>query len=438
MPVLITCGGPAFTDRDGNKWEDDSRIAKSAVRSYKTKRRIQSSNTDQLYQSELYDDGNPMTRFGVPVPNGMYQVTLHFAEIYAGNQKPGVRVFDVCLQDIVMYRDLDIYRKVGGYTALKIDLPARVKNGVMQIGLLQIKENPKISGIEIRPMEEKPKQMSVVRINCGGRALTDSNGNFWEKDIYYNSESEAYDSDPRTIRGTRDSILYLTERFDKKSLRYEIPNLPEGAYLLKLHFSENWFTSKNRFARGRTQGARVFDIKVEGSVAVNEFDIYKEAGEYTAFIQEIPTYVEDGALSLELKGIKTFPKLSAIEVHPISDVYKWDNYEAQGLNLIVMNALDRSWRRIFEQAVGSWNSGKPDSLTLFQVEAEHDSECVAIPNQIVVCNGDYGAKPWTGLNTLTLSGGYIRNSVARLNDFYLKGTSDELKRYALCHELGKF
>jgi len=438
MPVLITCGGKSFTDRDGNKWDDDSGVAKSAVSSYKTTNSIGQSNNDELYKSELYDVGNAITEFGIVVPNGIYNVSLHFAEIYEGNQKRGARVFDLCLQDYVMYRDLDIFGTVGAYNALKVDLTARVRNGVMHIGLKRQKDNPKISGIEIRPFTDTPPKFKVWRINCGGRAMEDRSGNFWEKDLYYNVESEEYDAGPRDIRGTGDDILYRTERFDRKTLKYEIPHVPEGAYRVKLHFSENWFTSQNEFARGQTVGAREFDIAIEGSVQLERFDIHKEAGAYTAIIKELPAYVDDGALSLELRAVKTFPKLSGIEIYPVNDVYRWDNYDANGLNLIVMNAMDSTWRRIFQQTVDSWDKGKPDPLTLFQVLSDHDSECEAIPNQIVICNGDYGNQPWTGLNTITMSGGYVRNSVARLNDYYLKGASDDLKQYALCHELGTF
>lgn len=155
-PVLINCGGSGFRDQDGNQWRSDGGIAKSAVKSYSTDRSIQSSNKDQLYQSELYDAGNPKTEFGIALPNGLYRVSLHFPKIYPGNQWDGARVFDILLQDIVMYRDLDIYKKAGGYMALKINFTSSVMNGVMRIALRKRKQNPKISGIEIRSVVNKP------------------------------------------------------------------------------------------------------------------------------------------------------------------------------------------------------------------------------------------------------------------------------------------
>ena len=140
-----------------------------------------------------------------------------------------MRVFDLMLQDIVVYRDLDIFKEVGGFTALTIDLTTKVKNGVLNVGLKRVKQNAKISGIEIRPLTEKPEgKFQPMRINCGGRALTDRAGNKWEKDIYHNGKAEEYDCGPKDFRGTADDILYRTERFDKKLLKYEIPNIPRG------------------------------------------------------------------------------------------------------------------------------------------------------------------------------------------------------------------
>jgi hypothetical protein len=293
-------------------------------------------------------------------------------------------------------------------------------------------------GIEIRPMANKPSEFKPIRINCGGDGYTDSSGAKWEHDIYYNGGSRQYSAASNTaIRATTDNELYQTERFDRKNLKYEIQNVPQGTYKVLLHFSENWFTSKNEFAGGKTTGARVFDIAIEKSVVVEQFDIYKEAGEFTAVTKELTAYVEDGTLTIECRAIQSFPKINGFEIFPLTEVYRWDNYEAEGLNLIVMNALDSSWSRIFDDTVAAWDNGEPDSLKLFPVKSSHNPECEAVPNQIVVCNGDYGDVPWTGLNTITLQGGYIRSSVARMNNYYLTNGSEELKRYALCHELGK-
>lgn len=145
---------------------------------------------------------------------------------------------------------------------------------------------------------------------------------------------------------------------------------------------------------------------------------------------ELPASVEDGKMVVSLQPQKNpngtpkfgqYPKLSGIEVHEIKEVYKWNNYGRKGLTLVVMNALNENWSNIFNNAVGSWSAGNPlsndRSLNLLTVEVPHDPECVAIPGRIKVCNGDYGDTKWVGLNTVTLQDGFIKNSVARMNNF---------------------
>lgn len=181
-------------------------------------------------------------------------------------------------------------------------------------------------------------------------------------------------------------------------------------------------------------------------------DIYEKAGPYTATQVEVPAFVDNGILSISLQPQKNpngtpklgqYPKLSAIEIHEIKEVYQWNNYGRLGLTLVVMNALNERWSSIFDEAVKSW-SGEgvpigPDarSLKLLTVEVPHDPDCTAVPGRIKVCNGDYGDTKWVGLNTVTLQDGFIKNSVARMNDFYLDRSNSDQQMYAMCHEMGK-
>jgi len=222
-------------------------------------------------------------------------------------------------------------------------------------------------------------------------------------------------------------------------LTFSIYTVPSGSYKLVLHFAEIWYVSVG------STGKRVFDVAVEDSTALEDVDIYSSAGPNTAMQVELPAFVSDDSLSLSLIPIAQtgqYPKISAIEVHEIKEVYQWNTYGRNGLTLVVMNALDEKWSNIFRTAVGSWSDGDEDtdyrSMNLLTVEVPHDRECIAVPGRIKVCNGDYGDTQWVGLNTVTLQDGFIKNSVARMNDFYLGRSSKEQQTYAMCHEMGKF
>ena len=221
--------------------------------------------------------------------------------------------------------------------------------------------------------------------------------------------------------------------------------VPNGVYKIVLHFVEIYYTQSS------SKGKRVFDIDLGDSLAYEGLDIFDKVGPYTAMKVELPAFVKNGFLSIKLLPTKDhngkpirwmYPKISAIEVQEIKEVYQWNNYGRSGLTLVIMDALDEKWTKIFDSAVQSWSAGSPDSpdrpLNLLKIEVPHDSECVAVPGRIKCCNGDYGDTKWVGLNTVTLQDGFIKNSVARMNDFYLSRSSQDQQIYAMCHEMGKF
>ncbi|KAL3651105.1 hypothetical protein CASFOL_007508 [Castilleja foliolosa] len=102
-----------------------------------------------LYQTARY--GNFSYLFE-NLQSGNYTVDLHFAEIVFTDGPPGMRVFDVFLQEQKVISCLDIYAKVGGNVALVIsDLKTHVygEDGLC-IRFEGVNGSPIISGIFIR------------------------------------------------------------------------------------------------------------------------------------------------------------------------------------------------------------------------------------------------------------------------------------------------
>ena len=81
--------------------------------------------------------------------NGLYRVNLFFAEIYRGTQSVGARVFDIAIEGTLVFDNLDIYAEVGGYTALIKSVDTQVDDGVLDIQVLHVVQNPKVSAIEV-------------------------------------------------------------------------------------------------------------------------------------------------------------------------------------------------------------------------------------------------------------------------------------------------
>jgi hypothetical protein len=118
------------------------------------------------------------------------------------------------------------------------------------------------------------------------------------------------------------------------------------------------------------------------------------------------------------------------------DANVWRN-KGKGLELTVINALDESWYPYFNTAVQQWDDGTPDALSL-QVEMGQAPSpiCREVDGAIKVCNGDYGATNWRGINKVLLANGWIYSSAARMNEYYFQGEDSAQRQYTMCHELG--
>lgn len=146
--VRINAGGPAYTTAQGVEFSTDLYF-NSASDSYFTTEPIDGTTEDALYQTERWSTD---LKYDVPVPNGSYTVILHFAEIYTvGINQAGMRVFNVDIEGGAAQLDnYDIFAQVGGNYAVKETFTdIEVTDGVMNIDLAQVVENPKISAIEI-------------------------------------------------------------------------------------------------------------------------------------------------------------------------------------------------------------------------------------------------------------------------------------------------
>ena len=100
---------------------------------------------DVLYQSERWCTS---CSYSIPVPNGSYEVVLHFAEIFWSSANE--RVFDVSIEGTVVNDNLDIAATVGPLTALVQTFPATVSDGTLTVSLLASTDNATIEALEVR------------------------------------------------------------------------------------------------------------------------------------------------------------------------------------------------------------------------------------------------------------------------------------------------
>jgi hypothetical protein len=148
LALRINCGGETYLDSAGHQWSTDSGYNGGSTATVTTA--IARTQDDSVYQTERWDSistGNLIYRFDVP--NGDYQVNLHFSDVYSGTQGEGLRVFDTLIEGQLRLDDLDIFSLVGADAALIRSFDVTVFDGEMEIEFVSQVENAKICAIEI-------------------------------------------------------------------------------------------------------------------------------------------------------------------------------------------------------------------------------------------------------------------------------------------------
>jgi len=94
------------------------------------------------------------------------------------------------------------------------------------------------------------------------------------------------------------------ERYKAGSYKFDVAN---GNYTVKLYFTESYFTAS---------GKRKFDVKIENTLKLDDFDIYVAAGGQNKGIEKVFTgiAVTDGQLNIDFVAVTENPKIDVIVV----------------------------------------------------------------------------------------------------------------------------
>ncbi|WP_324680719.1 malectin domain-containing carbohydrate-binding protein [Hymenobacter sp. GOD-10R] len=396
----LHAGGPALNTSFGAFAADQYF---SASRTGANNGPIAGTTDDALYQTERFEGA---FGYSLRVPNGTYQVVLHFAELYW--TQPGQRIFDVRAENQLVLDNYDILRKVAPFTATTETFSVVVTDGVLNLDLSALasdggRDAAKLSALEVLAPSSGPNQPPVIanqsfsvaegsvagtlvgtvvasdpdagqtlsyavtagnldgafafvgnqlqvanaaavrtaaspftltvrvtddgnparsttatvtvtvtpgmqvfyRLNAGGPALTTTWGPF-AADQYFSPSRTGATSGP--IAGTTDDALYQTERFEG-AFGYSL-RVPNGTYQVVLHFAETYWTQP---------GQRVFDVRAENQLFLDNYDILKKVAPFTATTETFTVVVTDGVLNLDLSALQSdggqdAAKLSALEV----------------------------------------------------------------------------------------------------------------------------
>jgi subtilase family serine protease len=148
------------------------------------------------------------------------------------------------------------------------------------------------------------KATTSLAIDAGGGAV----GNFVADTDYRGGStySTSHAIDTSGVTNPAPQSVYQTERYG--NFRYTIPNLTPGAsYTVRLDFAEIYWNQAGR---------RLFNVKINGSQVLTNFDVFATAGGKYKAIAEQFTAVADasGNLTIQFISVRDNAKVSGIEI----------------------------------------------------------------------------------------------------------------------------
>jgi len=173
----------------------------------------------------------------------------------------------------------------------------------------------------------------LFRVNCGGGDFTDHQGNLWTgdrkysgKDFGYKTWAMEYDDVEdelgcirrihEPVKNAVDQTLFQTFRYGREKLAYYF-HVDPGMYQVELYFIEPWYG----VGGGMDCTAwRVFDVAINDCVAIQDLDIWSEAGTQNVIRKDLNVKVEEGIIKIHFPRVKSYQAvISAIAVRKVEN-----------------------------------------------------------------------------------------------------------------------
>jgi hypothetical protein len=149
-------------------------------------------------------------------------------------------------------------------------------------------------------------QLPSFRIKAGpSESFKDADGNVWVQEQGF-PDGETVARPDIEIANTKTPAIYRSERYSMTSFSQSVPN---GKYLVKLHFAETYEGISG-------PGGRVFSFTVQGH-EFKDFDVWvKAGGPLRAYVETVPVEVTDGKVQITFTPKEENPQINGIEIIP--------------------------------------------------------------------------------------------------------------------------
>ena len=267
-----------------------------------------------VYQTTRY--GN----FSYTIPNltsnGAYTLRLHFNELYW--TAPGKRVFNVAVNGTNALTNFDIYQAAGGTNKAVVEqVPATAdSNGNITVQFTSNVDNALVNGIELYDgtltspsPTPTPTPVSSFAVAAGGSG----SGNYVADTDYTGGSTYSSNAsvDTSGVTNPAPQSVYQAVRYGNMS--YTIPTYsPNATYHVRLHFNELYWGTDGSDATGK----RVFNVAINGTQVLNNFDIYQAAGGANkAVVEQYDTTTDaNGYINIGFTNVTDNAMVNGIEV----------------------------------------------------------------------------------------------------------------------------
>ncbi len=309
-----------------------------------------------VYQSQRY--GNFSYVFPGLSPGAAYTVRLDFAETYWSSA--GQRLFNVAINGSQVLSNFDVFATAGAKDkAIAEQFTANAtSSGQITIQFSTVVDNAMAEGIEIIPQSGS----WGVNINCGGSAA----GNYVaDEDVSGGTTASTTAAiDTSDVANPAPQAVYQTERYG--NFTYTIGGLAANSrYAVALQFAEIYWTAT---------GKRVFNVSINGTQVLTNFDIYARVGANKAIEETFNTTASSsGTVTIQFTTVVDNAKCSGIQVIPLNGTLTTVDDSVQGSGLNQFNYAGSGWGHCsscdgnnygFYNGSNSWDNTTNDYVTI--------------------------------------------------------------------------
>lgn len=193
--------------------------------------------------------------------------------------------------------------------------------------------NQKAKRLRVEALEDR-RVLAALSINAGGAGIDD-----FVSDRFFTGGGTFTTGDTISVAGVADAApaaIYQPERTGQggSNFSYELANLAADAqYTIRLHFAEIFWTDAN---------LRLFDVSINGSQVLDDYDVFVEAGGADRAVVETFTTTADatGVITLDFVTELNNAKVSGIEL--VCAESDGCEINADGPTVLFVRGADRS------------------------------------------------------------------------------------------------